>query len=64
MLKDERSQSLFKLLQMALTIPLQIVADGSHNPSSNSLPMSFKFIDVGQMMAALCQCCYDALANF
>jgi hypothetical protein len=47
-----------------LTISLQIVGDGSHNASSNSLPTPFKFTDVGQMMAALCQCWYDALANF
>jgi hypothetical protein len=55
---------LYYAKRWALTISLQIVADGSHNPSSNSLPTSFKFIAVGQMMVALCQWCYDALANF
>jgi hypothetical protein len=47
-----------------LTISLQIVANGSHNPSSNSLPMLFKFIDATQVMAALCQHYYGVQASF
>jgi hypothetical protein len=48
----------------ALTISLQIVANGSHNPSSNSLPTLLEFADVAQVMAAVRRCYYGAPASF